>query len=66
MEMSQMTPLHNFSTFSFRFLNLKKFENSRPSTSNFKSHYVGQNNFGNRIPFLNVPTYTIYPQDQEN
>ena len=43
---------------------LKIFENSRPSASNFKSFFfrsleqfvltVGQNNFGNKIPFLNV------------
>ena len=41
-------------------MNLKIFENSRPSASNFKSfsrsleHFfltVGQNNFGNKIPF---------------
>ena len=41
---------------------LKNFENSRPSASNFKSFSrsleqffltAGQNNFGNKIPFLN-------------
>ena len=45
----------------------KKFENSRPSDSNFKSfsrsveHFfltVGQNNFGNKIP-LKVPNFRI-------
>ena len=43
------------------FSDLKNFENSRPSVSNFKSFSrsleqsfltVGQNNFGNKIPFL--------------
>ena len=43
---------------------LKNFANSRPSASNFKSFSrslekffltaVGQNNFGNKIPFLNI------------
>ena len=44
---------------------LKKFANSQPSASNFKSFFwslehffltVGQNNFGNKIPFLDPPT----------
>ena len=43
--------------------NLKIFANSRPSASNFKSfsrsleHFfpnVGQNNFGNKIPFCQI------------
>ena len=45
------------------FSDLKTFESSRPSASNFKSfsrsleHFfqrVGQNNFGNKIPFLRL------------
>ena len=46
------------------FSDLKNFANSRPSASNFKSFSrslekffltaVGQNNFGNKIPFLNI------------
>ena len=47
---------------------LKIFANSRPSALNFKSFFlslehffltVGQNNFGNKIPFLLKKTYVI-------
>ena len=31
---------------------LKNFENSRPSASNFRSFFDHKNNFGNKIPFL--------------
>ena len=44
---------------------LVAWNNSRPSASNFKSfsrsleQYLGQNNFGNKIPFLQIPTVPI-------
>ena len=47
---------------------LKIFENSRPSASNFKSFSqslehifltIGRKNFGNKIPFLGYPIVTI-------
>ena len=50
-----------FTVWINRFSDLKKLANSQPSASNFKSfsppleHFflaVGQNNFGNKIPFL--------------
>ena len=60
-EMSQMTPLHNFSTFSFRFLNLKRLKILgllQPRISKVSR------SFGNKIPYLNENT--IHPQDREN
>ena len=56
---------------------LKNFENSRPSTSNFKSFSqsleqflltVGQNKFGNKIPFIKLITYVLtnYELSEQN
>ena len=48
---------------------LKKFANSWPSASNFKSfsrsleqffHTVGQNNFGNKIPFIFINFFSLF------
>ena len=54
---------------------LKKFENSRLSASNFKSFYwsleqffltVGQNNFGNKIPFHSFDVFYSLGKKQLN